>query len=216
MAERFWSPQSDVDVKDMYRRLRIVSLELEDVGITHISGPQRLRRSLAGKENKDLELYASVLEPDNLGERYHEQHTDRLTSLNRLVDAVVADPPSREEIAAQVEAAVSGKGAERKLAIQRLKTQFLAWQAAGPEVASLAATRVRLNDQATRAQQFGALGTAGVEALEYLEDDAAVPAGWKDAKLALIEDAKKPSGMVKFDFLPALQKLVEAAASSAQ
>ena len=43
-----------------------------------------------------------------------------------------------------------------------------------------------------------------------------VDAGWKDAKLALLEDAKKPSGMVKFDFLPALQKLVEAAAAPAQ
>lgn len=211
IAERFWSPQSDTDVKDMYRRLRITSLELEDVGITHISGPQKLRRNLAGKENRELELYASVLEPTNLGERYQQQHTDRLTSLDRLVDAVVEDPPSREEIATQVDAAVSANGAAQKLAIQRLKAQFTSWQEAAPEIAALAVQRVRLNDQGARAQQFGALGTAGLEALEYLEDGAAPPAGWKDAKLALIEDAKKPSGMVKFDFLPSLQKLIEAA-----
>jgi hexosaminidase len=212
IAERFWSPQSDRDVADMYRRLRIASLELEDVGITHISGPQKLRRNLAGKENKDLELYASVLEPTNLGERAHVQHTDRLTSLDLLVDAVVEDPPSREEIASEVDAAVSGHGAEAKLAIQKLKARFTGWQAAGPEIASLAATRVRLNDQAARAAQFSALGAAGLEALEYLEVHAAPAAGWKDAKLALLEDAKKPSGMVKFDFLPGLQKLIEAAA----
>ena len=211
VAERFWSPQSDTDVKDMYRRLRITSYELEDVGVTHISGPEKLRRSLAGKENRDMELYASVLEPTNLGERYQQQHTDRLTSLNRLVDAVVEDPPSRQEIAAEVDAAVSGKGAPSRLAIQKLKSRFTGWQTSAPEIASLAVTRVRLNDQTARAAQFGALGTAGLEALEYLEESAAPPAGWKDAKLALLDEAQKPSGMVKFDFLPALRKLVEAA-----
>jgi hypothetical protein len=50
-AERLWSPQSDVDVKDMYRRLGLASLKLEDVGITHITGPTRMRRNLAGQEN---------------------------------------------------------------------------------------------------------------------------------------------------------------------
>jgi hexosaminidase len=208
VAERFWSPQSDVDVKDMYRRLRIASYELEDVGVTHISGPEKLRRSLAGKENRDLELYASVLEPTNLGERFQQQHTDRLTSLDRLVDAVVEDPPSREEIAAQVDSVLSGKGA--KSAVMELKARFISWQTAAPEIAALAVQRVRLNDQTTRAQQFGALGTAGLEALEYLEDHATPPAGWKDAKLALLDEAQKPSGMVKFDFLPELQKLIEA------
>jgi hexosaminidase len=216
IAERFWSPQSDRDVADMYRRLRIASYELEDVGLTHISGPAKLRRSIAGGENKELDLYATVLEATSLGERYRQQHTDRLTSLNRLVDAVVADPPSREEIAAEVDAAVSADAAGSKLAVAKLKARFISWQAAAPEIASLAASRVRLNDQATRAAQFGALGTAGLEALEYLEVHAAPPAGWKEAKQALLDDAKKPSGMVKFDFLPAVQKLVEAAAAPAQ
>lgn len=214
IAERFWSPQSDRDVAEMYRRLRLASLELEDVGITHITGPAKLRRNLAGRENPAaLEIYASVLEPPSLDERWMQQHTDRLTSLDRLVDAVVADPPSREEIAADVDAAVNGKGADSKLATRKLKARFIGWQAAAPEIASLAASRVRLNDQAMRAAQFGALGTAGLEALGFLEVNVAPPVGWKDAKLTVLEDAKKPSGMVKFDFLPALQKLVEAAAA---
>ena len=46
VAERFWSPQNDRDVSDMYRRLRINSLKLEDVGLRHISGPETVRRNL--------------------------------------------------------------------------------------------------------------------------------------------------------------------------
>src|ERR1700761_1114094 len=46
VAERFWSPQSNRDVSNMYQRLRLNSLKLEDLGLRHISGPQALRRSL--------------------------------------------------------------------------------------------------------------------------------------------------------------------------
>jgi hexosaminidase len=212
IAERFWSAQSDHDVADMYRRLRIASLELEDVGTTHISGPEKQRRGIAGEENPvALEVFASVLEPTSLHERYMQQHTDRLTSLNRLVDAVVPDPSSREEIAREVDAVISG-APDAKAAALMLRAQFAAWQQATPELLAMTAARVRLNDQAVRAAQFGALGTAGLEALAYLDGHAAPAAGWKDAKLALIDDAQKPSGMVKFDFLPSLRKLVEAAA----
>ncbi len=95
IAERFWSPQSDRDVADMYRRLRIASLELEDVGLNHISGPQKLRRNLAGSAHPEaIDTFASVLEPVSFGDREDTQHTDSYTSLDRLVDAVVADPPA--------------------------------------------------------------------------------------------------------------------------
>src|ERR1039458_10783489 len=64
IAERFWSPQSDRDVQDMYRRLRIASLELEDVGLTQISGPEKLRRNILDRS---------------------EEHTSELQSLRHLV-----------------------------------------------------------------------------------------------------------------------------------
>ncbi len=83
IAERFWSPQSDRDVADMYRRLRLTSLELEDVGVTHISGPEKLRRSLAEIRHPDqLDLFASVLEPVSFHERYQGQHTDALRAFS--------------------------------------------------------------------------------------------------------------------------------------
>ncbi|HEX8813030.1 MAG TPA: beta-N-acetylhexosaminidase, partial [Terracidiphilus sp.] len=151
IAERFWSPQSNRDVADMYRRLRIASLVLEDVGITHISGPQRQRRGIAGLENPQaLEVFASVLEPTNLHERFMQQHTDRLTSLNRLVDAVVPDPPSRQEIEREVDAVVTG-APDAKAAALKLRARFTAWQQAAPELLAMVASRLRLNDQATRA-----------------------------------------------------------------
>ena len=89
----------------MYRRLRINSLKLEDVGLTHISGPEIMRRNLLLERHPEaLDVLASVLEPVSFHERYQGQHTNGLTTLDRLVDAVVADPPSRQQIAGDVDA----------------------------------------------------------------------------------------------------------------
>ncbi|HEY1995064.1 MAG TPA: family 20 glycosylhydrolase, partial [Edaphobacter sp.] len=152
VAERFWSPQGDRDVSDMYRRLRINSLKLENVGLRHISGPEVLRRNLLlERDPKALEVLASVLEPVSFHERYEGQHTNGLTTLNRLVDAVVADPPSRQEIAGDIDGLAGGvtvtplpdpklrldlsgdvpSGAKpsSEVALRRLRQRFLSWQA---------------------------------------------------------------------------------------
>ena len=213
VAERFWSPQSDRDVDDMYRRLRIVSLELEDAGLTHMTGPEKLRRNLAGSAHPEaLDVLASVTEPATFSERYQGQRTDRLTSLDRMVDAVVTDPPARQEIAREVDAALhaTDDGARRAAELE-LRKRFEQWQKAAPKVAALAARSARLSDEQIRANQLGELGRTGLEALSYLEMHTAAPAGWLDARRELLADAEKPSGLLRFVFLPDLRNLVEAA-----
>jgi hexosaminidase len=219
IAERFWSPQSDRDVADMYRRLRLTSLELEDVGLTHLTGPEKLRRNLTGSADPGaLDVLASVIEPVSFGERYDEQRTDGLTELDRLVDAVVADPPSRQEIASEVETVVlahtpmAAPGTLDGLAAtQQLRAKFAAWQTASAELAVWSARSPRLSDIGPRAQQLGELGAAGLQALDYLQTGTNPPDGWKTAQLALLAEAGKNSALVRFTFLPSLQKLVEAA-----
>jgi hexosaminidase len=212
IAERFWSPQGDRDVADMYRRLRVASLELEDVGLTHISGPQKLRRNLAGSAHPEaLDVMAAAVEPLPFGDRYQAQHPDRLTSLDRMVDAVVADPPARQEIARQVDALLKGD----KAAAMKLRTRFEGWQEAAPEIQAMAARSARLSDQAERARQLGELGRMGLEALAYLETHTAAPAGRVDAQKAAIEAAKKLSGLTRFVFLPEMGRLVEGTCGAA-
>ncbi|HUY94810.1 MAG TPA: family 20 glycosylhydrolase, partial [Terracidiphilus sp.] len=213
IAERFWSPQSDTDVNDMYRRLRIASLELEDVGLTHISGPEKLRRNLAGNAHPDaLDVLASVVEPVSFHDRYGAQRTDRLTALDQLVDAVVADPPARQQIDYEVNQALEGKSAgDREAARMELRRRFTAWLEASPPVLALTATTPRLNDEETRARQLGELGQTGLEALAFLDRHATASQGWLDDRRKTLADAEQGSGMVRFVFLPSLQRLVEAA-----
>ncbi len=210
IAERFWSPQSDRDVAGMYARLWPISLQLETVGLTHIAGPQKLRRGLAQNQHPtELDTLASVLEPVSFSDRYDQQKTDAVTPLDRLVDAVVADPPSRFEISQQVVAAI-GTGNEAAAASQLLRKRFQSWVEAAPVLTTILKASPRLSDAAPRAEQLGRLGQAGLQALDALEGKRPL-AGWKRAQTQLIAQAAKPVAITKFTFLPSLQKLVDAA-----
>jgi hexosaminidase len=216
IAERFWSPQSVRDIPDMYRRLRVLSLELESVGLTHLSGPQRLRRNLMGAYDPEpLDVMAAVIEPVSFHERYHGQKTDSLTALDRLVDAVVADPPARQAIAREVDAVVNAANAgDRAAAEMALRHRFTQWAQAAPALESWAHRSVRLSDIDTRARQLNALAQVGLESLSWLDMHAQPATAWHDAQMAVITDADQPSALVRFVFLPDLRKLVEAAAKS--
>jgi hexosaminidase len=198
----------------MYRRLRATSLELEEVGLQHIFGPKRLRRSLAGSTDPEaLDTFAAAIEPVSFSDREDTQKTDSYTSLNRLVDAVVEDPPARQETARDVELVVNAHGTERAMAAMRLRHRFESWQEASPNLQAMCQRSARLNDAVDRARQLGQLGRAGLESLAYLESHTAPPAGWADQQMAVITDAQKPSALVNFVFLPDLEKLVKAAAA---
>jgi hexosaminidase len=231
IAERFWSPQSDRDVSYMYQRLRPVSLELEDAGVTHILGPEKLRRNLSDTLHPEaLDLLASVTEPFAFGDRYDNQHTNGYTSLDRLVDAVVADPPSRQEIAGDVAAIAprlklppDEKGPNRSgdvpagfvpakgEAMADLRRQFLAWQREAPQMLELATRTPRLNDIAPLALQLSELGAVGMQALGYLDAHLAPPATWTAHANAVVDQAEKGTALVHFTFLTSLRKLVLAA-----
>ncbi len=60
-----------------------------------------------------------------------------------------------------------------------------------------------------RLEQLQQLASIGEQSLSYLRSGKA-PAGWKKAKLAQIEAAKKPQVLVRFTFLDPLEELVKA------
>jgi hexosaminidase len=233
IAERFWSPQTDRDVPDMYRRLRINSLKLEAVGLRQISGPETLRRDMLLERNPEaLNVLSSVLEPVSFGERSDTQHTNGFTSLDRLVDAVVADPPSRQQIAGDVDALApgisvpvdpkseidrsgdvpAGELPSRTVAQEQLRRRFLSWQAAVPRLLEDAHTTPTLSDAQLRIEQLSQLAGVGLSALTYVESHTTPPAEWQAQQMSIVDAAEQPSALVRFTFLYSMRKLVLAAA----
>ena len=214
MAERFWSKQDVRDVDDMYRRLEPVSVELESLGLRHITSEDAGLRSLAGSEDiANLRTFAAAFEPVSFSERYQQQHTSQKTPLTGFVDAVRPDPPIRHQIeiaAREFLKQPTGQTGGAKQAGEVLNTFFQAEGASVAPVLSLMHNAPRLAVMQDRAQQLSTLTSIGQKAVLYLSKGTKAPAGWKQASLAQIEAAKKRSAIVRFTFLEPLSDLVNA------
>jgi hexosaminidase len=196
-----------------------------------------MRRNLLLERHPDaFDVLASVLEPVSFHERYGGQHTNGLTTLDRLVDAVVADPPSRQQIAGDVDALAgnvtvpppsdptlaldlsgevsSGAASSPEVALGRLRQRFLSWQAAEPRLLEGVQETPRLSDAAIRAEQLGELARVGLSALAYLQSHTVPPAGWQVQQMSILDAAEQPSALVRFTFLHSMRKLVLAAAQT--
>ena len=209
IAERLWSPQSLNNVDDMYRRLWVESLRLEAVGLTQLSAEDVGLRQLAGTAQiGPLRVLASVLQPVGFDQRYEMQHTSQLTPMDHLIDAVRPDPPSRHEMQLLVKAYLANHDIAARA---ELTAAFESWIAAGPKAQALMTAAPLLQDPAPRAQQLADLGTAGLEAIQYIEKQQPPPAGWLQSKQAVIDQAAKPVGLVRFTVLEPVRELVTAA-----
>ncbi|MGH9587586.1 MAG: beta-N-acetylhexosaminidase [Acidobacteriaceae bacterium] len=208
VAERLWSPQSVNNVDDMYRRLWVENLRLEAVGLTQISHEDVALRQLAGTAAiEPLRILASVLQPVGFDQIYKMQHPTQLTPFDHLVDAVRPDPPSQHGLKLLVSKYLTDHDAQ---AGEKLQAIFAHWVVAGPQAQALMSASPLLKPAEPRAQQLADLGTAGEEALNFISKNEAPPAGWAHSKLAIIDQAQKPAGLVRFTVLDPLRDLIKA------
>jgi hexosaminidase len=214
IAERLWSPRNVDNVDDMYRRLAVESLRLEALGLTHISHAEISLRQFAGaQEIAQLQVFASVLEPVTLDEQELLQHPNQLTPLNQLVDALPPDPPSRHEFEMLARVFLQDPAGRRREETE-LAAHFNAWIATEPSLLRLLAASPLLAPAKPRALQLTELGTAGLEAVAYLSSGLPAAAGWKAARLALLDEAEKPQALVRFTVIKPLRDLVNAVAEA--
>ena len=213
IAERLWSPASVRDVPDMYRRMSHVGVELEELGITNeLHTARMLRRNLQSREIGPMLAFASTLQPGTTGQREHVQKINQLMPFVRMADAVVPDPPGGRELQAAIDSFLvdPAHGGARLTAILN------GWKAAVPAVHEAVSTHLVLAEVAPRVQEFDWLANTGLEAVNYIQTHTAPPPEWAASKNAMLEEAAKPKGGVRFVVLDPLRKLVHAAAGITQ
>ena len=127
--------------------------------------------------------------------------------LDRFVDALRPDPPSRHQIDLLTRNFLAAPKRDSGDA-EALKNWFQTMIACTPEVERQMTTSPRLADAKVRGQQLPILANVGLEALSYLGSSQKAPAGWKASSLAAIEEVKKPSAIVRFTFVDSLTALV--------
>lgn len=207
IAERLWSPASVRDVNDMYRRLSLVSVQLERAGLTHEGHSDRMLRLLAGQRAvQPLHDLLLVTQPVTFGQRYDVQHTTQRTPLTRLIDAARPDPWIRSRMI-RLAAAAAGTTTAAAPAREELRQIFASWRPLGAEVAALADSVPLARDGEAAAAALTPLADLGLQALNYLAAGSA-PADWRPTAKRSLTELAKPKGMLRLAGVDAVTLLV--------
>jgi hexosaminidase len=211
IAERLWSPRDVRDIEDMHRRLAVLSVRLEELGLTHEKNQSMMLRRLAGgRETGPLAVLVSVVEPVKEYRRYQQRPQTMLSPLTGLIDAARPDSDAARRFAWSVEAFLSDAPRFEAHA-EQLRHTLTQWRSAGPELEVLMEKSPALHEARPLASELAALGTMGLEALSYLSRGIEPSNEWRDARLAALEQAAKPKAALEFPFITSLRQLVIAA-----
>lgn len=208
IAERFWSPREVTDVSDMYRRLAVENVQLEQLGIGSESHTDRfLRRVVHGPDIAPLHDLLTFAEPVNLGQRLRPHPTTQMLPLVFIVDAAIPDPRSKHTLT-DLAAHAAGTGPANAATRDSLSRMFTMWRAL-PARVRVVANRAPLAQDAVAAadglEVAAIIGQAGVRALAT---GKALPQTWVDAATTSLDALDKPQGLLHLTVIPAVRLLI--------
>jgi len=229
IAERFWSPREVRDVEEMYRRLAVMSVRLEEVGLLHKKTPDALIRRLAAS-NGALNLVAvteeyirkilHVIEPVKGYKRGTLQAATQFTPLTKLTDIAPPDNESARDLQRKIEDMLYNE--QKKILIPRvgglnldefslLAGEFDSWKRDGEFWVKLTTATPALKDFVTLGPDLKQLGEVGAEAMKYLLSAEPVPSNWRDIRLAQLDELATPKAPVELVVIKHVRELVVAA-----
>jgi hexosaminidase len=216
IAERLWSPQNVTDVASMYTRMNAVSLDLEFLGLTHRSARLHMLHRMAGSADiTALGNLADVVEPVKDYNRWSDAKgpIDFHAALTRMIDAVSPESDTARHFSDLVQTFVQS-GYKDQAAEAQIRMWLTTWRDNDVRLQPLLSQTYLLREDAPLSQALSALGTAGLQALDYLDKGQTAPDSWKTQQTALLEQSKKPMDDLLLMVVAPVQQLVDA--SSAQ
>ncbi len=209
IAERFWSPQSVNQVEDMYRRLAVIDVQLEELGLTHRKNQAMLLRRLANNHDiSALQMLVSVIEPVKEYRRYQQRKQTMLSPLTGLIDAAQADAPDARMFNQAVNEMLMNNSANN---VEKIRAMLTEWRGAADKLAPVMENSAALAEAKPLVGDWQNISAIGLEAVSYLEKNSAPPAEWQSAKLKMLEEIAKPKAALEFAVVPGVKMLIVAA-----
>lgn len=213
IAERLWSPREVNQVNDMYRRLAIVSGQLEELGLTHKRNQDVLLRRLAQNGNiSDLKLLVSLIEPVKEYRRYQQRPQSMLSPLTGLVDAAQADAAGARQFNQLVAGMLADRNSPKNFdAVRSLLDQ---WRRSAKSLGTLMESSPGLFEAKQFANDLDDLSAIGLEALSFIESKSKPPSGWHDEKITALKTIAKPKAALELQVVASIKSMVDAAGNN--
>lgn len=200
VAERFWSPPEIQDTASMYRRLDAVSLQLDRLGLTHLSSYLPMLRRMAGDAPiEPLRILADIVRPADLDPRDETNKYSQTTPLNRLVDAARAESKTARDFGALVD----------KMDRDQIRVWLTLWRDNDAKLQPSLEKSFLAAEDVPISKELSHLGAIGLEALNFIEHNQHAPATWIAEQQAFLDRIGKIHLELSISIVPPILKLVE-------
>ena len=211
IAERLWSPREINDVPDMYRRLAILSGELDLLGVRHRDNQTKMLQRMTGAENvPSLKMLADLLQPTGLSVRARTRKYSSLVPLNRMVDAVLPESETARKFRETVIRAVENPSGPADN-LRRVRALLSAWKDNAAGLKPVVGESFLLEEIDPLREFMCDLTDTGLQALDYLESRRHPPPDWSERAVLTLARAEKPQAEMLIAITPAVKTLIEAA-----
>lgn len=213
IAERLWSAQGVNNIDDMYRRLDVVSLQLEELGITHRRNQDVLLRRLAGtSDTASLKTLVSIIEPVKEYRRYQQRPQTMLSPLTGLIDAAQPDAPGAREFNNAVAAMLAGNDSAANS--NRIRALANSWLASADQLGTLIDGAPALGEARQLPIDMKRLAEIVIESLAAINGNARKDAAWRDANSKALDEIAKAKAALEFAVVASVRKLGERASTA--
>lgn len=208
IAERLWSPGTVRDLADMYRRLDLTSLMLEELGLQHERNRgTMLRRLCQCRDTAALEVLLGAIEPVKVYNRGRLKKHTQFSPLTRMVDIAWPDAGPAREFRQEVDTLFTGEGNADAVSVDLAR-----WRDNHEEVLPILKGSPGLAEMIPMSAALTEVATIGLEALTVVETKKAVTGTWLDDRLSRLEATRQTHGQTELVIVDPVAALVCAAA----
>ncbi len=215
IAERFWSPKYVKDIDDMYRRLKVVSFHLEELGLQHIKNHNMMLRRLTNNNDiSALSTFIDVVEPvKDYNRPLQRRDYTSYAPLSRVVDAATADAETARLFRNYVDDYISSDIHDVNK-INAIKAKLEMWKNNHAQMTVLIQKSPILKEMESLSKDLRDISVIGLQALDNIQNKKSSGEDWLNESLEKLKEANQPRGQVELMIVSPIKKLVELSAQS--
>jgi len=212
IAERLWSPASVSDVDDMYRRMFLLTGQLDEQGLPLISNYERaLRRLTNGEPTEHLKTLTDVLTPVKgyrklMASMFKAPSASyQTTPLTAVSDIVFVDSEIKRKFRNLVKIFLTTKD---KNAEVEIRGYLLAWWKNDVFLRPMFAGNKHLAEVDEHSKNLASAAAIGLETLDRMDRNMPNDAAWVQQKSATLDLAGKAHSETEIAVIPEIGSLV--------
>jgi hexosaminidase len=202
------TPEVRAGITDMYRRLDVISLQLEEHGLTHIRNVEvMLRRLVNGYDTRALRTLVDVIEPVKIYRRGAQRAYTSLSPMTRVVDASRPDAQVAREFRELVRVFIE-QGAGDEAMKAAIREQLTLWKENHDQLMPVIRRSPILAEIRPMSEYLATAAELGLTALDLIGSGYYQDREWMALRLQELDEARQPVAQTELMIIPAIEQLL--------